>query len=283
MSSPLPSSSSSSSTFHTVQGVLCREVTNELPVIGTVTVLEATAEAQEELVDEVLAIDDDSVDDQKNTNQRIKEGDPYGSVLWPAAWAVANYILTTPILRDNLSSMSILEIGTGTGLVSLAVALAGAKQVMATDYEPLALSLTQYAATNLTQQAASPSRIEVGLLDICDFQTPLPKDFDLVVAADIMYEPKTGAAMAHRVVEALRNGCKVIVGDSPGRAGRPMFLQTLQELGVNGQVFQEAVGRTCSGPRHDLICGKGSTSVSETPQEMSVGIMCLLEPKILQG
>ena len=272
--------------LHTVQGVLCREVGNELPLIGTVTVLEATADAQEKLVDEVLEIDKDhssAEHDVSNENQKksIKRGDPYGAVLWPAAWAVANYILSTAKLRDNLASLSILELGTGTGLVSIATAMTGAKRVLATDYEPLALSLTNYAATLNFERTIStggrPLAIETRLLDLCDFETPLPTEFDVVVAADIMYEPKTGIAMAHRCVEALRNNCRVIVGDSPGRAGRPAFLQTLQELGVNGHVFQDTVGKTCSGPRHDLICGKGSTSVSEEPRELPVAIM-LLEP-----
>jgi hypothetical protein len=64
--------------FHTVQGVLCREVTNELPVIGTVVVLEATADAQEELVDECLELEEDNEGD--GTQKRIVEGDPYGCV-----------------------------------------------------------------------------------------------------------------------------------------------------------------------------------------------------------
>ena len=257
--------------IHTVEAVTCREVQNELPVIGTVTVLEATADAQEALVDEVLLLEDER---DETTEIRIKEGDPYGSVLWPAAWAVANFMLTTAEIRDNLSSTSVLELGTGTGLVSIALAMAGTQRIVATDYEPLALKLTEYAANNLGN-SKQPLPIETGLFDLCDLEKPLPSDVDIVVAADIMYEPKTGAAMAHRVAEALQNGCQVIVGDSPGRAGRPAFLETLKELGIRGE-FQDATGKTCSGPRHDLICGKGSTSVSETPQNLQVAIMHLL-------
>jgi hypothetical protein len=69
----------------------------------------------------------------------------------------------------------------------------------------------------------------------------------------------------------------------PGRAGRPVFLQTLRDLGVVEGEFQDVVGRTCSGPRHDLICGKGSTSISEnvSPQELPVAIL-FLEPDSLR-
>jgi hypothetical protein len=66
------------SEFHTVQGIQCREVANELPIVGSVIVLEATADAQEELVDECLELEEDDENDSKQ--KRIAEGDPYGCV-----------------------------------------------------------------------------------------------------------------------------------------------------------------------------------------------------------
>ncbi len=270
------------SSTHVVDGVTCREIRIELPVIGIVTVLEATAESQESLVDMALALNDDELPDGE---QKLLAGDPYGAVLWPAAWAVANYLLTSKdfgakdsSLDTPLTGLTILELGTGTGLVSIAAAIGGAK-VLATDYEPLALTLTAYAARNF-RHVDQPLQLETQLLDMCDYSTSLPK-VDIVLAADIMYEPKTGVAMAHRAVEALKQGSRVIVGDSPGRPGRPAFLKTLKDLGVSEQaIFVQTVGRTCSGPRHDLICGKGSTSVSEAPQELPVAIMDL-KPSML--
>jgi len=286
------------SPFHTVQGVVFREVSNELPVIGTVVVLEATADSQEDLINECIEVEEEQEDGCDDANgkkrKRIMEGDPYGSVLWPASWAVSNYVLTQPDLIDKINSLSILELGSGTGLVSISIAMGGAKRVLATDYEPLALALTRYAADNINknnyEKNVNPSniklssKIETQLLDLCDLvQQPLPlQDIDIVLAADIMYEPRTGIAMAHRAVEALRNNCRVIVGDSPGRPGRPAFLNTLKELGVEGAEFLETIGKTCSGPRHDLICGKGSTSVSETPQALSVALLDL-NPTMLKG
>ena len=113
------------------------------------------------------------------------------------------------------------------------------------------------------------------LFDICDHDTPLPKA-DIVIAADIMYEPKTGIATAHRTVEALKAGSRVIIGCSPGRPGRPHYASTLKELlpGVNAE-FKDVEGRTCSGPRNDLICGKGSSSISEEPKALMGALMDL--------
>lgn len=89
-----------------------------------------------------------------------------------------------------------------------------------------------------------------------------------------MYEPRTGTAMAQRTYEALARGSRVVVGDSPGRAGRPAFLEELKRLGIKGE-FVDTVGQTCTGPRHDLICGKDSSSVSDRPEELIVGILDL--------
>jgi hypothetical protein len=111
------------------------------------------------------------------------------------------------------------------------------------------------------------------LFDLCDFSIVLPKA-DIVVAADIMYEPVTGRALAHRTLEALKRGNRVIICDSPGRAGRPAFLEELKRLGVRG-TFQDKMGQTCNGPRHDLICGKTSTSVSDLPKPLEIALMDL--------
>jgi hypothetical protein len=96
---------------------------------------------------------------------------------------------------------------------------------------------------------------------------------NIVIASDVMYEPATGRALARRAVEALKNGSRVLIGDSPGRAGRADFFMELKRLGVSNAVFVDRAGKTCTGPRHELICGKGSTSVSLMPQELTISVM----------
>ena len=78
-------------TYHVVDDVVCREIGIDLPVVDRVTVLEATAESQESLVDMALALDEDEL---HGNDQKLSAGDPYGAVLWPAASAVAKYLLT---------------------------------------------------------------------------------------------------------------------------------------------------------------------------------------------
>jgi predicted nicotinamide N-methyase len=292
-----------------VSGIECRPVAVPLtfpsgdaagaPVMGGagfVTVLEATAKAQDALVSLALLEEEStggggggssskgeesgSIDDSPIIGTR--QGDIYGSVLWPAASCVASYLLEYNVVRGK----SVLELGTGTGLVSLASwCLGGANSVVATDYEDLPLRLLDHAARHLNQPptreansedggGGAPVGLRTGLFDVRNFTDPLPEG-DVVVAADILYEPVTGRALAQRVVQALRRGSRVVIGDSPGRAGRPAFLEELERCGVAHAAFLDVRGWTVTGERHELICGKGSTSRTSTIQELAIAVLDL--------
>ena len=245
---------------HQINGRLdCVEIKINLPKIGIVTLLEATAETQDVLVE--LAIEDDI--------EQLPSGDPYGAVLWPASLVIASRLL------EFVSGKSVLEIGAGTGLISLAAALGGAKSVLATDYETLPLTILEYSARELNGISVGRpgSTLATAFLDLCDLKQPLPAA-DIVVAADVMYEPATGTALAHRVVEAMAAGSRVLVGDSPGRAGRPAFLKELGQLGVQAS-FVDTLGSTVKGERNDLICGPDSPTVSTEPKGLMVAVMDL--------
>lgn len=268
-------SSSSEKTLHTVNGIQTYEVGIDIKHIGKVIILEATAESQDVLVEMAVALEEEK---RENTsNQTLLHDDCYGSVLWPAASAVSDYLMDK-VAREtdsnNLKGITILELGTGTGLCSIVSSIAGAEKVMATDYESVPLGLLEYAATHLNDDC-DEKKIETFLFDICNHEIPLPRA-DIVIAADIMYEQKTGIAMAFRAKEALDSGSRVIIGCSPGRPGQPKFQEKLKELlpGIDTS-FTDVEGRTCSGERHSLICGKNSTSVSETPKALSVKLMDL--------
>mmetsp|Transcript_12571 Transcript_12571/g.34863 ORF Transcript_12571/g.34863 Transcript_12571/m.34863 type:complete len:399 (-) Transcript_12571:62-1258(-) len=278
---------------HCVRGIDCQEVTipNLGYGVGSITILEATASAQDALVDLALedpTLDGSSSDDDDRDSLSLPTGDPYGAVLWPAASVVAKTLLQE-LSETSDKKVTILELGAGTGLVSIAAMKAGCQQVIATDYEQIPLDLLQYAAIHLnlplsnsnTQQQPS---LSCQLLDMCNFsEQPLPP-VDYVVAADVMYQPSTGRAVAQRVLEALRNNSTVIVGDSPGRAGRPAFLKELQprlrwaqdKNGNRTVDFTNVPGWTVTGPRNSLICGRGSSTVSqELPKELTVSVLKL--------
>lgn len=290
---------------HTVNGVECTEITIDLPIVGSVTILEATAEAQNVLVDLALTMNDTVVDSNQHPsttsipmvasfeNIQLNVGDPYGAVLWPAASAVAtrllqlnnndgSSLLANTVLERPLEGLTIIELGAGTGLISLAAIKAGAKKVIAVDYEPLPLQLLQFAAEHLNSGCQDKTNLlQCLVLDMEAQFTPLCQQLldqaDILVAADVLYQPSTGRALAKWIVQFLQSSTlaskRVLIGDSPGRPGRPVLLQELQRLGVSNPSFYGTVGRTCSGPRHELICGPNSQSVSESPKDLDVAIL----------
>jgi hypothetical protein len=125
------------STSVSVEGLECTRVTVQLPSnsfgVDEVTLLEASADTQEVLVDKALDLDASGA-----------EGDPYGVVSWPASRTVASRLLQFD--ASELRNWTVLELGSGTGLVSLTAALAGAPRVIASDFNPFALKMLEAAA-----------------------------------------------------------------------------------------------------------------------------------------
>jgi len=224
-----------------VEGLDCERVIIEFPPnkfnINEVLILEASAASQEILVDRALELESNGA-----------EGDPYGVVSWPASRTVANRLL-----QLDLTNCRVLELGAGTGLVSLTAALCGASHVVASDFNPYALEMIKQAA-KLQSVPISSSSLTTMLFDITDHTKPLP-EADLMVIADLLYNPITGEAVARRIFEAVKRGTKVIIADSPKRPGRPKMLEVLSMLMGRQVTFQTVPGQGIVGgvPRHELI------------------------------
>lgn len=75
------SSVANDETLYQVQGITCREVKIDIDVVGLVSILEATAESQDELVDMALATEEE-IASKKDDRLKLTFGDPYGAVLW---------------------------------------------------------------------------------------------------------------------------------------------------------------------------------------------------------
>lgn len=144
----------------------------------------------------------------------------YGTRLWPTAEAVAAWISES---EEKLHGMQAIEIGCGNGLCTLALAAAGA-HVLATDYDPAALKLTEVAV----ESAGLSDRVRTALFDICN-PTPLSavgEGFHILLAADVMYSEALALALARRCVEADNMGIRSVVAD-PGRPTQRIFLDAL--------------------------------------------------------
>ncbi len=133
---------------------------------------------------------------------------PFWAFAWAGGQAVARYVLDTP---DVVRNKRVLDFATGCGLIGIAAARAGAREVTAVDIDPIAV-----AASGLN---AERNGVAIHAEKADWIGRPLD-DFDVVVAGDVFYE----RPMADDVQEWLKGesarGLDVIIGD-PGRTYLP--------------------------------------------------------------
>jgi predicted nicotinamide N-methyase len=141
---------------------------------------------------------------------------PYWAELWASGRALASVVC-----GRSLRGASVLELGCGLALPSIAAAAAGGR-VTASDWAPDALSLV---SSNALRNGVSVSVMELDWFA----PPPDPPFFDLVLAADVLYEPRNGAALLELLPDLTR---EVWLAD-PGRpaAGR-FFADAVREWEV---------------------------------------------------
>ena len=129
---------------------------------------------------------------------------PFWAFAWAGGQALARYILDNPRFVAN---RRVLDFASGSGLVAIAAAKAGASRVEACDIDAFAVdSIALNAEVNGVA-------IEARLGDLVG----LDDGWDVVLAGDVSYE-RDMAARVTDWLEALRKrGATVLIGD-PGRS-----------------------------------------------------------------
>ncbi|KAG5261578.1 hypothetical protein AALO_G00285900 [Alosa alosa] len=115
--------------------------------------------------------------------------DSYGSMIWPGAVALCTY-LDTPAGRQqvNLLDKSAIEIGAGTGLLSIVATLLGAK-VTATDLPEILGNLRCNLSRNTKRHCRHPAQVTTLSWGV-DLENNFPRtthQYDYVLAADVVY------------------------------------------------------------------------------------------------
>ena len=129
------------------------------------------------------------------------EAPPYWAFAWLGGQVLARHLLDHPTLVRGLR---VLDLATGSGIVAIAAALAGAADVLAVDIDPLTEGVV---AANAAVNGVTVRWSGADLLD-----GPVP-EVDVVLAGDVLYD----RGMAPRVLAWLRSsGAQVLLGD-PGR------------------------------------------------------------------
>ncbi len=165
---------------------------------------------------------------------------PYWADLWPSSRALARHVIDHPPPNevdadgDRASPVStrrlrIIELGCGAvALPSLALAKQGF-DVLATDYEADALDSVVINADASDVPSDALGSVRTMLLDWRE----LPADFgvfDLVLAADVMYEQRNALALAQIVPRLVAPRGTMLLAD-PGRRYLPEFQLRVRQLG----------------------------------------------------
>lgn len=129
---------------------------------------------------------------------------PYWAFAWAGGQALARYLLDHP---DLVIGKRVLDFGSGSGLVALAAAKAGAAHVSAADIDPFAIAaIARNAAVN-----------NVNVETISENVIGMDDRFDLILVGDMCYE----RPLAERLMAWLQTSqADVLLGD-PGRSYFP--------------------------------------------------------------
>jgi predicted nicotinamide N-methyase len=146
------------------------------------------------------------------------EADAHGSLtapFWATAWtggqALARYVLDNPEL---LAGRKVLDVASGSGLVAIAAALAGAAEVIANDIDEYAIEALRANAN------ANGTRIHPDARDLTDGDGG---DAEVILVGDCLYSAELAARVLPFVARAQSRGATVLLGD-PGRGFTPSHL-----------------------------------------------------------
>jgi predicted nicotinamide N-methyase len=129
---------------------------------------------------------------------------PFWAAAWPGGQALARYLLDQP---GVVAGRTVLDLGSGSGLVAVAALLAGAASVVASEIDPFGA-----AAIRLNAELNGVIAIEV----VGDVLDDGPPAVDVVLAGDVCYDRVMSERVLPYLDAARAQGAEVLLGD-PGR------------------------------------------------------------------
>jgi len=161
---------------------------------------------------------------------------PFWAFAWAGGQGLARYILDHP---ETVRGRRVLDLATGSGLVAIAAAMAGASTITANDIDPFS-----NAAVDLN---AAINKVAISFDATNRLLPELDHDhFDTVLAGDVFYDRAMAVPFEILLKERARQGLTVIVGD-PERAYFPqsgMKLLSKYQIEVSRALEDNDVKRT---------------------------------------
>jgi predicted nicotinamide N-methyase len=154
-----------------------------------------------------LRLADEAVPIWRKTEEELGEmglPPPFWAFAWAGGQALARYVLDNPGLVQGKRA---LDFASGSGVVAIAAALAGAASVEASDIDAFALAAIEAnAAENWVAVSARGEDL-----------TGADEGWDVVLAGDVSYEKDMAEAVTDWLDGLARRGATVLIGD-PRRA-----------------------------------------------------------------
>ena len=187
---------------------------------------------------------------QWQSSRGMTDADSSWASVWPAAASLAAYVAASPEL---VRGRTVAELGSGLGVTGLTAATVGAARVVLIDREPLALhcalstatlcglevgAVPEASAEGAADGAAAPAEGATGVVSasMADWAALSESlTFDVVLAAEVLYDPEEAAPLARSAAALLRDGGTLLLADPlRGRAAgcREAATQALQALGA---------------------------------------------------
>lgn len=141
------------------------------------------------------------------------EAPPFWAFPWAGGQGLARYVLDHP---ETVAGRGVLDVASGSGLVAIAAAKAGARSVTAGDIDENALAaIALNAAANDTPQVI-PRKLDLAAAG----QSDAGGAPAVILAADVFYQ-RDLAAMALAFLTAARRAGAIVLAADPARAFVP--------------------------------------------------------------
>jgi predicted nicotinamide N-methyase len=138
-----------------------------------------------------------------------RDAPPFWAFPWAGGQGLARYVLDHP---ETVAGRRVLDVASGSGLVAIAAAKAGARTVTAGDIDENALAAITLNATANDTPRVTPRSVDLAAAD--------PGDAEVILAGDVFYQ-RDLAAMALRFLRAARAAGATVLAADPSRAFVP--------------------------------------------------------------
>jgi predicted nicotinamide N-methyase len=107
--------------------------------------------------------------------EALMDEPPFWSFAWSSGQVLARWIMER---KELVKGRAVLDFGTGSGIVAVAAARAGARKVLACDIDPVSLEAVK-ANAELNQVEIAVSK---------DFESAAGEGLEVILAADVLYD-----------------------------------------------------------------------------------------------